>query len=74
MICVKHKDGRIILMAAENNLKPMLFYPQSKNWEPALISGEELNDFSDIRDTNLVNLLLTDAKIFAEKNPQFKIK
>ena len=74
MICAKHPDGRIILMARESNLKPMLFYPQGKNWESALISGEELNDFVSIRDKSLVNLLLIDAISFAEKNPQFKIK
>jgi len=73
MICAKHLDGRIILMASEHNLKPMLFYPQGANWEPAYITGEELNDFSDIRDEKLVKLLLADAKIFADKNPQFKL-
>ena len=74
MICAKHPDGRIVLMAMESNLKPMIFYPQSENWEPAHITGEELNDFISIRDQNLIKLFLADAKIFAEKNPQFKIK
>jgi hypothetical protein len=72
MICGKHKDGRIILMAREHNLKPMIFYPQSENWEPANISDEELNDFNEIKGY-LVNLLLHDAISFAEKNPEFKI-
>jgi hypothetical protein len=73
MICAKHPDGRIVLMASEHNLKPMLFYPKSENWEAAKISEEELNDFIQI-EKPLVNLLLFDAKKFAEANPEFKIK
>lgn len=73
MICGKHVDGRIVLMAKEYNLMPMIFFPQSTTWERAVITGEELSEFTQIQDSYLVSLLLTDAINFAELNNEFKI-
>ncbi len=77
MIIGQHPtDKRIVLMAQEHNLKPMIYHAgiSSPSWGPANISGEELNDFVRIKDQNLINSILKSALEFAEKNPKYKIK
>lgn len=74
MIIAQHpEDKRIVLMAKEHNLKPMVKSSEGK-WGVSHITGRELSDFIRIQDNNLRLSILEDALGFAELNPQFKIK
>lgn len=59
MIVAKHPDGRIVLLAKEHGLQPLL--KTDGVWGPALISGEELNDFLSVRNENERAQILSDA-------------
>ena len=48
MIVARHPDGRVILMAQEHGLKPMLRGADG-TWTAANISGGELQDFLKVR-------------------------
>lgn len=71
MICAEHEDGRIVLMASEQNLKPMIL--DFGGWGPASISGEELNEFTRLDNPNIIEVILESAKKFANLNSEFKI-
>lgn len=77
MIIGQHEtDKRIIIMASEHNLKPMIYHAgiSSPSWGPANISGKELDEFDDIEDEALIKSILKSALMFAEINSEFKIK
>lgn len=60
MIIGKDDEGRIILMASERGLKPVL---RSKDgiWGPAKISGRELDEFTEVTDDSERHKLLAEA-------------
>ncbi len=71
MIIAEHEDGRIVLMASEYNLKPMLLL--GGKWGKALISGYELDEFSEISAPKLIKKILASGLKFARNNPEFLI-
>ena len=72
MIVGEHTDGRVVLMASEHNLKPMIL--DFGGWGPASISGEELNEFTRLDNPNIIHALLESALKFANNNKDYFIK
>lgn len=60
MIVGRHPDGRVLLMAKEHTLKPLL--KSEGKWGPATISGRELDEFDEVLDEEERAAILAEAQ------------
>jgi len=61
MIVARHPDGRVILMAQEHGLKPMLRGADG-TWTEATITGGELQEFIKVRSESERQSILRDGR------------